>query len=155
MACARLRVQPLHTHPSSWVSVRFLIYESSDIILVFSFCILSVVAMCLEQEMNQNMNLFSTKMGNLPQAFSLNPESLSDSIPFRLSEPSISEFLFGTLQAGFCAHNFTHFHKGYQWPPYCSIPLDLLNPMFLNYVAIIIGDIFFLGIFSFLGLVTP
>lgn len=72
-------------------------------------------------------------------------------LPF-LSEPSISEFFFWYTASWVLPHHLTPFHKGHRRLSYCSVPQDLSNPTFLNYVAIIIGDIFLLGFLSFLRL---
>lgn len=102
MACPQTQSPTTPCAPTSRVSILFLICEFSYIILGFCFCILSVIAMCLEQKMNQNMSSFSTKMGNLPQAFPLNPESLLDSFPlFRSQAPlnSLEHFRLGSAPA--------------------------------------------------------
>lgn len=75
-------------------------------------------------------------------------------LPF-LSEPSISKIFFWYTASWVLPHHLTPFHKGHRWLFYCSIPQDLSNSTFLNYMAIIIGDFFLLGFLSFLGLCNP
>lgn len=144
--------------PSSWVSVLLLIHESSYIILVFSKFYLSLLCVWNREDESEHKLVFFCFVLFWLRWEVLHRLLLSVPNPFPiqflsfLSELSISEFLFGTLQAALCPYYFTHFHKGHWWPPDCSVPQDLSNPVFLNCVAIITGDIFFLGILSFLGL---
>lgn len=81
-ACPQTQRPATPCIPFSWVSVLFLIHEPSCITLFFSCCTVSGLAMCLEQRRCvRTWTFFPTKMGSLPQASPLNPESLSDSFP--------------------------------------------------------------------------
>lgn len=68
--------------PFSWGSVLLLIHESSCITLFFLLLYFTWPCYVVgTEEMCQNVNLFSSKRGSLPQVSPLNPESLSDAIP--------------------------------------------------------------------------